>query len=383
MTSPHHTPQAPAFPTQLPLIRERLAAIEPAQYARSRNYLKGAVTRLSPYISRGVISLPQVAQTALQRYRLYEIEKFIQELAWREYWQRVWQAKGNAIFTDLKHEQPEVHHLGMVKSVTEAATGIQVIDEQIKVLYETGYLHNHVRMYLAAICCNAGGAHWLQPARWMYYYLLDGDLASNGLSWQWVAGSFSSKKYYCNQDNINHFTGSNQKGTFLDHDYPSLTEMPVPPELERWEQFHEITTLPSTRLPVLDPQLPLLIYNHYQLDATWLSDLNANRILLLEPAHFEQHPVSRRVLSFSLELAKNIPGIQVFAGNWTDLKPILPKEMIVHFKEHPAFTHYQGMATSRDWLFPEVSGYFPSFSAYWKKCSRYLKTLEARCREKK
>jgi len=371
------------FPTHYQAVIERMDQIDPIAYAKTRNYINGAVTQLSPYISRGVISLPMVKDAILKKYDRYRSEKLLQELAWREYWQRVWEARGDDIFTDLKQSQADVQTNACPAALQEAATGIEAIDKSIQGLYETGYMHNHCRMYVASIACNIAKAHWPVPARWMYYHLLDGDLASNSLSWQWVAGSFSSKKYYCNQDNINHFTGSNQKGTFLDHDYPSLTEMPVPPELERWEQFHEITTLPSTRLPVLDPQLPLLIYNHYQLDATWLSDLNANRILLLEPAHFEQHPVSRRVLSFSLELAKNIPGIQVFAGNWTDLKPILPKEMIVHFKEHPAFTHYQGMATSRDWLFPEVSGYFPSFSAYWKKCSRYLKTLEARCREKK
>ncbi|MEO5685193.1 MAG: FAD-binding domain-containing protein [Chitinophagaceae bacterium] len=72
----------------------------------------------------------------------------------------------------------------MIKNIAGAKTGITAIDEQITLLYETGYMHNPVRMYLAGITCNIGKAHWLQPARWMYYHLLDGDLASNSLSWQ-------------------------------------------------------------------------------------------------------------------------------------------------------------------------------------------------------
>ena len=45
---------------------------------------------------------------------------------------------------------------------------------------------------------------------------------------------------------------------------------------------------------------------------------------------------------------------------------------IVYFKEHPTTKHYQGIREERDWLFPQVNGYFPSFFGYWKKCERYL-----------
>lgn len=58
------------------------------------------------------------------------------------------------------------------------------------------------------LTCTIAQPHWLNPARWMNCHLLDGDLASNMLSWQWVASSFSSKKYYANQENINKYIGS-------------------------------------------------------------------------------------------------------------------------------------------------------------------------------
>lgn len=170
----------------------KLSASTPLGIAATRNYTDGAVTRLSPYISRGVLSLNQVASIILKRYDKYQSEKLLQELAWREYWQRVWENKGDEIFTDLKQPQPGVMHHGMVRSVADAQTGIDEIDRHIQLLYSNGYMHNHVRMYIASIVCNIAGAHWKAPSSWLYYHLLDGDIASNALSWQWVAGSFST-----------------------------------------------------------------------------------------------------------------------------------------------------------------------------------------------
>ena len=67
--------------------------------------------------------------------------------------------------------------------------GIESIDFAINGLYEKGYLHNHSRMYIASIACNIGKAYWLTPSKWMYYHLLDGDIASNVGGWQWAAST--------------------------------------------------------------------------------------------------------------------------------------------------------------------------------------------------
>ena len=166
------------FPTELENIYQRIKSIDPIKYGKSRNFIDGSVTYLSPYISRGVISTKQVFESVLQRgYKLYTIEKFIQELAWREYWQQIWVHKGDEINTDLRHTQEPVNHYRMPKSLLDANIGIHAIDEAIKELYKTGYMHNHIRMYLAGIACNVGRAHWYQPAKWMYHHLFDGDWA--------------------------------------------------------------------------------------------------------------------------------------------------------------------------------------------------------------
>jgi deoxyribodipyrimidine photo-lyase len=361
------------FPTDYPSIINRINRIDPVQYARTRNYIDGAVTGLSPYLSRGVISLPQVRDAILARYKFYEAEKLLQELAWREYWQRVWQATGDGIFTDLRQVQAGVAHRKLPVALQHATTGINAVDESIRLLYKTGYMHNHFRMYTAAIACNIGQAHWLQPARWMYYHLLDGDLASNSLSWQWVAGAFSSKKYYCNQENINKYSKTQQTATFLDTGYESLAAMEKPPEaLKQMCDFHQVTVLPKTNVPYIDTTIPTLVYNTCNLDPLWHNDIAANRILLLEPSHFTKYPVSNNVLNFIIALAANIPDIQVFTGEFSYLQQLVHTQEIV-FKSHPAFTHYTGKAESYNYMFPGVSGYFASFSGYWKKCQKYLR----------
>ena len=366
------------FVTGYKQVLEKMEGIDPVRYAKTRNFIDGAVTYLSSYISRGVISVKQVQQVVLQKgYKPYQVEKFLQELAWREYFQRVWQAKKDTIWQDLKQPQADVHQRDMVTAIQNAATGIKSIDDQINKLYASGYMHNHSRMYVAAIVCNIAKAHWLQPAKWLYFHLLDGDIASNNCSWQWVAGAFASKKYYCNQENINRYTNSDQRHTFLDRPYEEIVEMPVPEILKVTQPLSLQTQLPSTPLPVTDITKPTLIYNGYNLDPLWRANEDVNRILLLEPSHFKQYPVSEKVISFIIDLAKNIPGIQVCCCEISELTALYngrnaEQEQAFISKEHPAFMHYPGVKDSRDWMFPEISGYFTSFSGYWKKCERYL-----------
>lgn len=366
----------PAFPTNYASILARVDAINPVAYAKSRNFVDGAVTYLSPYISRGAISLPQVAQSVLKKFNYTQAEKLIQELAWREYWLRVWEAKGDEIHTDLKNEQTDVAHHQMISAIDAAQTGIRGVDEGIENLYATGYMHNHIRMYTASIACNIGKAHWQEPARWMYYHLIDGDPASNHLSWQWVAGAFSSKKYYCNQENISRYTSRVQTNTFLDHSYETLPELAIPPALTSTYQQELVTPLPTSILPGIDNEQPVWLFNSFNLDPTFAPSDAANRVLVLDPAHFNKYPVSERVINFMLELASSlIPGIQVFVGSPQLLKQTYPTAEF-HFRNHPTTVGYPGIAHTPPYLFPEVAGYHGSFFAYWKKCERYIGRLK-------
>jgi deoxyribodipyrimidine photo-lyase len=370
-----------SFPTDYEKIIERVNAIDPIKYAKTRNFINGQITYLSPYITRGVISTKQVMDKILEKQYPYPaIEKIIQELAWREYFQRVWQSKGVQIWEDLKQDQQEVVHHQMITSIQKANTGIESIDFAINGLYEKGYLHNHSRMYLASIACNIGKAHWLEPSKWMYYHLLDGDIASNNCSWQWVAGAFSSKKYYCNQENINKYTFSKQQNSFLDKPYEQLVDMPIPDALQETTVLDLKTNLPKNTCPQINTELPTLIYNSYNLDPLWRKDEKANRVLLLEPSHFNQYPVSDKVIEFIFGLSKNIEGLQIFTGEIEDIKNLYLADSLwddqkIISKEHTAFTNYPGIIDQRYWMFPEVIGYYPSFFSYWKKAERSFRKL--------
>lgn len=365
--------QQPFFSTNLNEIHAAVQRVDPIAYGNTRNYIDGKVTYLSPYISRGVISTKQVLDSVLQRgFNSSKIEKFIQELAWRDYWQQVWIAKGEAINFDLKQPQVPIANHEIASVICTGQTGIEAVDIGIANLLETGYLHNHLRMYVASIACNIAKSHWKLPAKWLYYHLLDADWASNALSWQWVAGCNSNKKYYANQQNINRYCYTNQRNTFLDVSYEEIATIPIAPELLKTDTLVLKTPLPEKLNELsIRPELPTLIYNFYNLDPHWKEKVTANRILLLEPEHFEAYPVSKKSIDFVLGLAKNIPEIQIFVGSFKQLKALIVNPTI-YFKEHPLNLHYEGIKESRDWIF-DLEGYYPSFFSFWKKAKKTRK----------
>ncbi len=363
------------FTTNYEEVLSLIERIDPIRYGKTRNYLDGAVTKLSPYISRGVISTKQIAQSVLAKgYKPYQIESFLKELAWRDYFQQVWIAKGDAINSDLKQPQPDCHNQMISQAIVMASTGIAAIDKGITELMQTGYMHNHMRMYVASLACNMGKSHWKMPAQWMYYHLLDADWASNALSWQWVAGSFSSKKYFANQENINKYCYTNQRNSFLDRSYESFDKIETPDVLKELTDFNAEIILPESAELMIDKNLPTYVYNFYNLDPEWNKHIKANRVLLLEPAFFKAYPVCSRTIQFMLDLAKNISGIRVYVGSFESAFHDMD-EPSLHYKEHPLNHHYKGVQHPREWIFESVKGYYPSFFGYWKKCEKWLKHL--------
>ncbi|MBM5800151.1 MAG: deoxyribodipyrimidine photo-lyase [Cyanobacteria bacterium K_DeepCast_35m_m2_023] len=191
--------------------QERLAAVDPGAYGRSRNHLDGAVTRLSPYIRHGVLGLAAVRDAVLWRIsRRLEGEKLINELGWRDYWQRLWTQLGDGIWDDREPlktgHSPESYAAELPADIATGTTGLACIDGFSAELTTTGWLHNHARMWLAAYVVHWRRVRWQAGARWFLQHLLDGDPASNNLSWQWVASSFSHKPYIFNRANLERFS---------------------------------------------------------------------------------------------------------------------------------------------------------------------------------
>ncbi len=192
---------------------QRAAAISPSSYARSRNALDGAVTGLSPYLTHGIISLPEVATQVAQQHKLSYDDKLIFEFGWREFFHHVWERarEPEDILKDMRLANlwRGAYATELPQDIREGRTGVPCIDTAVRQLYATGYLHNHARMWLASYCVHLRKVHWRAGADWLYAHLLDGDLASNHLSWQWVAGTFSSKPYLFNAANVAKYAPQN------------------------------------------------------------------------------------------------------------------------------------------------------------------------------
>ena len=177
--------------------------INASAYEATRNYLDGAVTHLSPYIRHGVLSLAEVRDKAQADSR---INKLVQELGWRDFFQRVHRKVGRAIWQDLEPYKTgfsaDDYADALPKDIENGTTGLDCIDAFSRKLRETGYLHNHARMWLAGYVVHWRKVKWQTGARWFLQHLLDGDPASNNLSWQWVASTYSHKPYFFNRENI-------------------------------------------------------------------------------------------------------------------------------------------------------------------------------------
>ena len=216
------------FPPTDQVWQSRLAALNPQAYAKTRNHLQGAVSRISPYLTHGFLGLQEAVAGVRSHSRLEATDKLFAEFAWRSFFHHVWEWAGDGIFKDMRPGLPGIRYRSELPAdIREGRTGLAVIDQAVAALYETGYLHNHARMWLASYVVHLRHVNWRAGADWMYGHLLDGDLASNHLSWQWVAGTFSVKPYLFSADNVAKFAPAvwHCPGTPLDTGYEALERM--------------------------------------------------------------------------------------------------------------------------------------------------------------
>lgn len=313
---------------------ERLAGVDPRRYAATRNHVDGAVTALSPWLRHGVLSLAEVRDAALERVAdPAAATTLVRELAWRDYWQRVQATLGERIGTAVERPaalprrapSPE-----MPDDVRAAATGMACIDDFIRRLQTEGWLHNHERMWLASWLTHARGVAWRTGADWFLSHLLDGDPASNHLSWQWVAGTFSSKPYIFNRDNLETFTSARhcRSCPLLGHcdvegSYEALTA--------RWFLPGPVDRAPL-RIPPAPPWRPggqrpgrPLVWITLDSAAAGAPAAarhpDAPRVFVVDPEWLAAERPSRARILFLFECLADIPGIEVVRGDPATVLP--------------------------------------------------------------
>jgi deoxyribodipyrimidine photo-lyase len=188
---------------------ERLHNFRAKHYGR-RNHTDAPVSQLSAYLRHGMLEITEVANHIRQVANGRERDEFLKQLTWREFFNLVLEQEGEAVFANLEPPKYAAKwQKDLPQDLEQGDTGLPCVDAWVQKLVETGYLHNHERLWFAAYTVHFRKTDWKAGFLFFRQHLLDGDIASNALSWQWVASTFSSKPYYMNQENIQKFS-SNQ-----------------------------------------------------------------------------------------------------------------------------------------------------------------------------
>ena len=228
------------FPTRRTDGLERLQTFVPTAgraYAAKRNTdpgpgLRDNVSMLSPYIRYRLIPEREVVAAVLEQHTPEQAEKFIQEVFWRTYW-KGWLQMRPQVWFDYLAERDEdrdrvEQNSGLRTALAEAEsgrTGIECLDDWANELVETGYLHNHARMWFASIWIFTLKLPWTLGADFFLRNLVDADPASNTLGWRWVAGiQTRGKTYLARPDNIAKYTDERYQPTGLATEAPPIRE---------------------------------------------------------------------------------------------------------------------------------------------------------------
>lgn len=217
---------------------EEFLPLAGSEYTAGRNHVPGTVSRLSPYVRHRLVSEEEIARAVLDHHGHAAAEKFLQELCWRTYW-KGWLELRPAVWKNylrdldaLRASMARVPELAArVAAAEEGQTGNECLDAWTRELRATGWLHNHVRMWFASLWIHALRLPWQIGADFFLRHLLDGDPASNTLSWRWVCGlQTRGKVYRATAENIAKYTGGRFHPTGLDagEDLPIPEEEPIP-----------------------------------------------------------------------------------------------------------------------------------------------------------
>ena len=185
-------------------------------YSSKRNYSYDfenkvhSTSLLSPYIRYRLLSEEDIIKKVLAIHPFAKVEKFIQEIFWRTYW-KGWLEHREEVYEDYLSEKnfllQEYVSNTEYKKVINAETEIDFFNNWVTDLKNNGYLHNHVRMWFASLWIFTFNLPWQLGANFFMENLLDGDPASNTLSWRWVAGIQTKGKHYlARKDNIVKFS---------------------------------------------------------------------------------------------------------------------------------------------------------------------------------
>ena len=210
-------------------VLENYVEKEISNYNSKRNFDFGPSNRenvscLSPYITHRLITEYEITKKVLSKHSHQKVEKYIQEIFWRVYW-KGWLELRPKVWSDFIEDLKTIEENKNYQKAINAQTDIKCFNDWVQELKENNYLHNHTRMWFASIWIFTLNLPWQKGAEFFMKHLLDGDAASNTLSWRWVAGLQTKGKHYIAQAwNISKFTNNKYQKVELNENALPLTD---------------------------------------------------------------------------------------------------------------------------------------------------------------
>ena len=329
------------------------------QYSQLRNFDYGPdarqnVSNLSPFIRLRLITEEEVVRAALARHPFSKIEKFVQEIFWRTYWKgwlelrpAVWQDWLKRVAEDREAVESNSGWHTAWLNATEGRTGIECFDSWVSEIKSHNTLHNHTRMWFASIWIFTLRLPWSLGALFFWQHLLDGDPASNTLSWRWVGGLQTQGKHYvARASNIARFTDNR----FFPKD--ELNENPEPLE---WDNPPAAGNLDDS-FPLKTPTGKWALYLHEEdLSPDTLEAFKDNppvAIIARQPHWPDRLPVSQAVQAFRTSAL--YAALNRLANEWEGVG----KVPAIWLEKSPSETFWEDLAKETD-ISSVVSLYCP------------------------
>ena len=276
-----------------------------SEYSRLRNFDFGPEKRsniscLSPYITHGIINEQEVIGKALNKFSFSKNEKFIQEVLWRVYWKGWLELRPNVwsdYLIELNQIKLEYKNNKNYLKAKEGKTNIECFDNWIMELKEHNYLHNHTRMWFASIWIFTLELPWQLGAEFFMKHLYDGDVASNTLSWRWVAGIQTQGKHYLASEwNIKKFTNNRFQKTKLNESATPILS----------EKTYDITNRDFANVEILENKILLIFENNLSFEITDFEENKFKKILLVDHKNtYRTTNLSEKVISFKSSLLED------------------------------------------------------------------------------
>ncbi len=367
-------------------LRKKVDTFDAIAYCRTRNYLDGNVSYLSPYITHWIISIRDICTIALERFSVAEAEQRYKELLWKEYFLQVYWWLWDAIFSDIEESKTGIPtYECLPDAIFQHTFASEWVNQAIKQLEETWYLHNHVRMWIASYLTHWHRLDRKKYADRSYFHFLDGELASNHLSWQRVQSTFSHKPYIMNEENLQKYWGISDalyRGSYEDI-AEKLFDSSRVPLFAHAKDYSSQLQGDYSMIPSMNPSK----YSWYTVLTPW--DLHPSKIndptktvCVLDSNFLDTHPWSKNRVAF-VQAYTDLYGIECVYGS---VQKIVEQStnLTVYETPNPSYKeaykyikkHNNGRVHPYDWINPHATKRFTKkFFPYRKESKPFLQTM--------